>query len=571
VDNIIIVIIISLIVIGIISFYFINQKLTKNKYLNKIAELESKKDQILNLPISHELARLALIKKNKELEKKYKAWKEEHKKFKAQELDDLISHILDLDVLLDNKKYKELDEKIIEIDKEIEEVFEHGKELLEKIQKVTISEESNRNIITNLKARFRELKDRYAKTENNYEDIKKVLIAHIENIASGFEKFEAILDANDYDKAEEVVGALEAGIDLFEGLLDEVPQILTMAKIIIPRNLAIIESEYEKLLNAGFNLKHLEIEKNLEKSRKTVKQVLDKLNILDIEDSTVELKAIIDYCEIVMGEFTREQEAKASFLKDIGNLDYTVEEIKDIIKELEQQIDRIKTNYDFSEENSERLANLLDEKEVLFKEYESLKRHYKGGKKPYSDLNERLINLLTNAFNIKENIRKLLENLYSLSEDEKRAQQQVEEITKILNNTKRKVIDFRLPIIPTSYYVQLKEAQDAIKEVLNELKKTSISIETLNIRVDTARDLVFKLYNTTNSFVKTAELAERAILYGNRYRSLYANLDTGLTKAEVLFFQGKYKLSLETSINAIEEVEPGIYARLLKLFKTKTL
>lgn len=570
-DNIIIVIIISLIVIGIISFYFINQKLTKNKYLNKIAELESKKDQILNLPISHELARLALIKKNKELEKKYKAWKEEHKKFKAQELDDLISHILDLDVLLDNKKYKELDEKIIEIDKEIEEVFEHGKELLEKIQKVTISEESNRNIITNLKARFRELKDRYAKTENNYEDIKKVLIAHIENIASGFEKFEAILDANDYDKAEEVVGALEAGIDLFEGLLDEVPQILTMAKIIIPRNLAIIESEYEKLLNAGFNLKHLEIEKNLEKSRKTVKQVLDKLNILDIEDSTVELKAIIDYCEIVMGEFTREQEAKASFLKDIGNLDYTVEEIKDIIKELEQQIDRIKTNYDFSEENSERLANLLDEKEVLFKEYESLKRHYKGGKKPYSDLNERLINLLTNALNIKENIRKLLENLYSLSEDEKRAQQQVEEITKILNNTKRKVIDFRLPIIPTSYYVQLKEAQDAIKEVLNELKKTSISIETLNIRVDTARDLVFKLYNTTNSFVKTAELAERAILYGNRYRSLYANLDTGLTKAEVLFFQGKYKLSLETSINAIEEVEPGIYARLLKLFKTKTL
>ena len=81
-------------------------------------------------------------------------------------------------------------------------------------------------------------------------------------------KFEAILDANDYDKAEEVVGALEAGIDLFEGLLDEVPQILTMAKIIIPRNLAIIESEYEKLLNAGFNLKHLEIEKILKNQEK---------------------------------------------------------------------------------------------------------------------------------------------------------------------------------------------------------------------------------------------------------------------------------------------------------------
>ena len=97
-----------------------------------------------------------------------------------------------------------------------------------------------------------------------------------------------------------------------------------------------------------------------------------------------------------------------------------------------------------------------------------------------------------------------------------------------------------------------------------ELDKRPISIKTLNLRVDTARDLVLKVYNTINETVKTAKMAEMAIVYGNRYRVGNRDVELGLTKAENLFYKGNFKQALENAINAINIVEPGIYKRLLE-------
>ena len=88
-----------------------------------------------------------------------------------------------------------------------------------------------------------------------------------------------------------------------------------------------------------------------------------------------------------------------------------------------------------------------------------------------------------------------------------------------------------------------------------ELEKQPISIKTLNTRVDTARDLVLKVFNTSIEIVKTASMAESAIVYGNRYRAVNANIDASLTRAERDFFKGNFKSSLEYAINSINVVD----------------
>ena len=76
--------------------------------------------------------------------------------------------------------------------------------------------------------------------------------------------------------------------------------------------------------------------------------------------------------------------------------------------------------------------------------------------------------------------------------------------------------------------------------------------------------LVLKLYNTTSETIKAAGMAEMAIIYGNRYRPNNKELALGLLKAENMFFKGNFKLSLESAINALNIVDPGIYKRLLE-------
>ena len=150
-----------------------------------------------------------------------------------------------------------------------------------------------------------------------------------------------------------------------------------------------------------------------------------------------------------------------------------------------------------------------------------------------------------------------------IKDDEERARGQLEDIKLLLKQSKYQIRKNRLPIIPDNYYVELQEAADAIKEIQKELTNKPIDVDTLNVRVDTARDLVFKLHNTTGQMVKLALLSEYAIVYGNRYRSSKPSINDGLIKAEKLFFKGDYKKSLDLSISTLDSVEPGIHKKIL--------
>ena len=187
----------------------------------------------------------------------------------------------------------------------------------------------------------------------------------------------------------------------------------------------------------------------------------------------------------------------------------------------------------------------------------------------YSYLSREMEIINNKLQNTESKLSATLKNLGSLKDDELRARDQLSEIREILLQAKEKVRDFKLPVVPKNYYIELSEASEAISEMVNELDKRPISIKTLNTRVDTARDLVLKVYNTINETTKTARMAEAAIVYGNRYRTVNKDVDFGLLKAENAFSRGNYKNSLEQAISAINIVEPGIHKKLLEEFKVR--
>ena len=154
-----------------------------------------------------------------------------------------------------------------------------------------------------------------------------------------------------------------------------------------------------------------------------------------------------------------------------------------------------------------------------------------------------------------------------MHDDEQRARQQLDEVNILLKVCKREIRNYNLPVIPNSYFIELKEAGEAMREIIKELDKKPLTIEVLNTRVDTARDLALKLFGKTKEMIKTAMFAEMAIVYGNRYRSKESELDKNLTYSELLFNKGEYQKSLELTINSLNKIEPGIYDKLLGFYK----
>lgn len=181
-----------------------------------------------------------------------------------------------------------------------------------------------------------------------------------------------------------------------------------------------------------------------------------------------------------------------------------------------------------------------------------------GGALCYSKTVKNLENLTLHLKKIEDDLDSALKNLGSMYDDEVRAREQLEEIEDLLRQCKIRIRMYKLPIITNHYFIELSEANDAILEIVKELEKKPIVIKVLNTRVDTARDLVLKIYNTTTDMIQKAKLAEAAIVYGNRYRYCSSELDRDLTNAEDLFHRGYYQDALDLSVSSIEVVDHGI-------------
>ena len=263
-------------------------------------------------------------------------------------------------------------------------------------------------------------------------------------------------------------------------------------------------------------------------------------------------------------DFDKERECKDNFKEGCKKFRYKLEKVNKVVYDIYIQIDDIKVTYDLTEEEMNRFSTLNRNLEVINEDFKLLLEHGKSKSFAYSKLMDELEGLGIKLSRLQDDLDYQLKSITSMQDDKYRAKEQLNTIQDLLHKAKMKLKDYKLPVIPSSYYVELKEAQDAIREIVKELDKKPIVIKILNIRVDTARDLVFKIYNKTNDMIKVSSLSEKMILYGNRYRSIYPEVDQGLEQATSLFYKGQYEKSLEKTIQTIQLVEENPMSKFSK-------
>ena len=557
-----------LIAVGlIIAMIVVVRKHMKNKFNNALKLLERDKNLIISASILSELNKVESLINNKELEAKYNVWKNKFKTIKDKDVPKITDELISIEELIKSRKYKQIEQELAKIELDIYFVKSRSKFLLDEIKEITTSEEKNREIVTKLKADYREIFVKYNNNKEDYEVISSPIELQFENVDKLFNAFEISMENNAYTEVGKIVKALDDTIGNLSIVIEEAPSIILMGKVLIPKKMTDTYSIYEKMVKDGYNLDYLKIDYNKEESLKKIADVFDRLNVLNLVDSIFELKTILDYYDNLYNDFEREKVSKKMFMEYTRTIGIRCKKILDIVFNINKKIDDIKYSYDLTDDEVKIIDEISLSSKSIKSEYEAIIEDYRNKLYSYSKLCKQMELLNVKLSKTEDKLDYTLKSLGSLKEDELRAREQLEEIKTILSNAKEKIISYKLPVIPKCYYIELEEATEAIREMIKELEAKPINIKTLNIRVDTARDLVLKLYNTSNETIKTAWMAENAIVYGNRYRVGNKEIDDGLEKASIAFMKGNFKLSLENSIKAINIVEPGIHKRLLDAYK----
>lgn len=569
-DNDILLTIITYYIIAITSIAIVLNMIeyfSKKKYKSEIQNLDIEKNQIIDAPIMTELSKVETLTKTKSIKDKYSLWKKEIDDLKDELENSVNDMILDADFLLEQKDFRDYIKKKINIEIKLYEAKEQKERVLGEIKEITLSEERNRVIVTELKTEFRDILHTFETTKNSFVPIDKVIELQIETIEKRFQDFEIDMEKQDYISVNKLVKVLDTLIKHLRTIVDEIPPALAMAENIIPKRLDDMKTTYDNMVKKGYQLDYLNVEYNIDEINKKISDIMSRIRVLNLEDVLFELRTILEYTDSVYTDFEREKIARKEYEESITIFKSKVKKINEIMNKLYGKVVDAKYNYKLSEEQLSSLDDLSNELIILDEDFNKLYDATKTTSFSYSRLNKELELLSLKLSKVEEKLQSYIESIGNMQEDEKRAREQLVDMKELLEQSKAKIREYKLPLIPDSYFTELKEAIEAIREVNKELDRKPINIEVLNTRVDTARDLIFKLYNTSNELIKSAQLAENAIIYGNRYRAKKQYIEDGLNKAEILFNKGEYKKSLEITLNTIDIIEPGIHKKLLNLYE----
>lgn len=543
----------------------------KNKRIKKTLEkLEIEKNKLATSPIVPELAKVESFLNNDKLKELYDEWTKRLNQIKEVQIPKLSDMILDAEYSLSQMDYKSTMYKIAKLEMELYKVRTSSDFLFGEIRDLTSSEERSRTIITGYKARYRTLYQKFIDSKNEYGIFEEKVTKQFEVIAKRFEDFESIMDNNEFTEVDELLNIIDELLNHMAVVVEEIPSIVLMITSVLPKRIKEIETIYNTMVNEGYPLDYLNVEYNINEVNKKIEEITKRTRKLDMNESLMELKVLLEYFDTLYNDFEKEKTDRKTYEEKIVVFSTKLTKINSVVDEIFNQIDEIKNVYNLNKEDINVLNNIRGEIADLNTNYKVLQDHTKFNNTfAYSKLVREIEGLSNNLSHTEERLNQTLNVIGSMHDDEVRARQQLEEIKNVLKDSKLLLREYKLPLIPDSYYVELNEATTSIKEIIKELDKKPITIEVLNTRVDTARDLVLKLYIKTRELLKNAMFAEKSIVYGNRYRSTYEDVNRNLTMSEQLFYKGEYKKSFELTINTLNKIEPGIYNKILKLYSTK--
>ena len=543
----------------------------KNKRIKKALEkLEIEKNKLATSPIVPELAKVEAFLNNDKLKELYDEWTKRLNQIKEVQIPHLSDMILDAEYSLSQLDYKSTMYKIAKLEMELYKVRTNSDFLFGEIKDLTTTEERGRTIITGYKSKYRSLYEKYNESKSDYGDYTDVIDNQFNVIYSNFETFENTMDLNNFTEINSILENIDKLLNHMSIVIEEVPPIVLIINNVLPKKIQEVSTIYRDMVRDGYPLDYLNVEYNLDETNKKIKEIDAKTKRLDMNESMMELKVLLEYFDSLYNDLEKEKNSRKTYEEKLLTFETKIAKMNKIVDQIFDQMDEIKNIYNLKEDDLTALNEIRIEMNDLNTNYKVLQDHTSiNNTFAYSKLVKEIEGLLNNLSHTEEKLEISLNSLGSMHDDELRARQQLEEIKIILKDSKTYIREYNLPIIPDYYYTELNEANVAIKEIIKELDKKPITIDVLNTRVDTARDLVLKLYTKTKNLMKNAMFAEKAIVYGNRYRSSDKDVCDNLNMSEKLFFRGQYKESFELTINTLNRIEPGIYNKIIDLYSDK--
>ena len=377
----------------------------------------------------------------------------------------------------------------------------------------------------------------------------------LKNCEDLFSSFEEQIYANEFVLAQEDLEKIGVNLKTIDNCINESPKLIHKSKGVIPTLVDEVMRIFALTRQRGIYTDHLKIEERLQNCETTLNNNLKGIVNAKIEGVDESLDLLINDLDALLKSLDAENTSYTDTKKNIEKLSHNIDVIDKTYNYVSQVYTQDKEKYGLSELD-EVLQKEFDSSEIFKKSSKNLVNTLESGLKPASMLLQDSITLLNETSESCERLLTYKHTIDKTTNDENHANTQIIKLQIVLNEVEVKIAQYRLPAISNSYKDDLKRGHDYVKEIKELLAAIPLNVEVLNARLKEAIDFIYKLYNNVNNVVGMALMVENAIVFGNKYRSSYPEVDAELSKAEFAYMNGEYTQSLTIAIACIEKLFP---------------
>lgn len=518
--------------------------------------LEAWKIDLFKRPVPDELSKVKQLNMTGQTEELFEHWRNQWDDIITVKLPKLDEMLFNAEEYIDRYRFRKAKEVQTDIANKLQETENQIKNILEELHELVGSEEKNREEIEQLKELYRETRKMLLAHRHSFGSAEKHLEEQLNHITIKFQEYEEKTENGNYLEARETVLLIHSQLTKIKNHMDLIPQLLIECQSLVPNQLSEVLDGFKEMTEQDYYLEHLHVEEEIGHLREKLAENLALIESAEIEKAVEELKEIKERIDILFDLLEKEVYAKQFVKKNEKLTSQLLAAAEEEHQKLADEFLHVQGSYQLSDQDLEAVTSLEKELLAVFKRYEILQEKIKMNETAQTVISEELGEVKERLELIREGQQDFAKKLQALRKDELEARGKLKELTKKVNETVRLVEKSNVPGIPEDYKYLIEDTSDSIQNVRVQLEEKPLNIQALNQYLEIAVLTVEKLVSVTMELIENATLAEKAIQYGNRYRSKYASVAKALAEAENSFRQYHYQEALEQVAASLESVDP---------------
>ena len=446
-----------------------------------------------------------------------------------------LAHLLDK---ADNKEFKKVYKRAQSILANYEELVNSFNNDLVGVIK---PEEDARQNSLGLKDVFRDVKSKYNVHEEELAYVSDTFNKVFSTIDDRFTKFEALIETADYEEANNLLPEISDVLKVCDKLIDSVPPLIKRANEIIPDELKTVSEHYENLIGQAYPLKHVgfdAMKNDVEVGLEDVRVALQDLKITNLDSKLNNLNDEIRHVEDML---VKEEDAAKEFNDNVDRVYNSFNGLEKEFIKVRNNIAKYSKYYIVDDVHQTELNDIQKNLDDVAKDKRRLDMYVHSLEKtPYTILIVKMRDLDQGTSDLFDRFNRFKDYLNSLKTDTENAFTSINELYFKLKEYEATLRNFNNEEFTDKFNDDIDKSYKIIDDVIILLKSVPINVNLVNTNMQDLTDKTSIIFSRVNDAKKYYDLSKDEIMFLNRERVKFSDINIELSQAESLFLNGDY-------------------------------